>query len=163
MTGGSREHWQLHAALARSLERLARYLDRQRGRGRTPATDALSGLAIEDGEAEGLIAELARPEPRVTAKPLTVDDSDLDLPLARAVHAFELTPSELEALVLAIAVELDARFARLVAFINDHVGKPRPTLGLAFALHGDGQIAPDLRARPFVRDGLVELDGDGPL
>src|SRR5207249_4169662 len=66
-------------------------------------------------------------------------------------------------------VELDARFGRLVAYLNDHVGRTRPTVALALALatREDGpavESSPvDLCEGPLVRDGLVELEGDGPL
>jgi hypothetical protein len=174
MQGGNREHWRMPFALARSLSRISAHLERQRRRGRTPATDALAGFAIEDGEAEGLIGELFEvlrsTELGIASlpiSPIAIELAELgdvaDLPLARAVVAFELTPQELDAVMLAIAVELDARFARLVAYVNDHVGKTRPTLGLAYALEDNGSVPPALLDRPFVRDGLVELEGDGPL
>src|SRR5688500_2847990 len=49
----------LRHELGRVLELLSWYLQRQRRRGRTPAGDSVGGLVIEDGEAEGLIADLA--------------------------------------------------------------------------------------------------------
>ena len=154
-------------ALVRALSRIGTHLERQRRRGRTATTDALAGYAIEDGEAEGLITELTD----VFGSEKTVDlplnaagvEQASDLPLARAVVAFELTPQELDAVVLAIAVELDSRFARLVAYINDHVGRTRPTLGLAYSIEDSGPVSLSLLERPFLRDGLVELEGDGPL
>ena len=163
-----RDRWRLRHALVHALSRLSHYLERQRQRGRTSTTDVLAGYAIEHGEAEGLISELADVFGRASPAPLLpLNRADLvaasELPLARAVLAFELTASELDALMLAIAVELDARFARLVAYVNDHVARTRPTLGLAYAIEDNGPVSPALLDRPFVRDGLVELEGDGPL
>src|SRR6185436_10897684 len=48
--------WHQRAELARVLHALARLLARQRER--SPAADPVRGLVIEDGEAEGLIAEI---------------------------------------------------------------------------------------------------------
>ena len=49
----------LRDEMARLLERLARHLQQLRRRGRTPGTEVVQSLVIEDGEAEGLVAELA--------------------------------------------------------------------------------------------------------
>jgi ATPase family protein associated with various cellular activities (AAA)/winged helix domain-containing protein len=167
MDGGVREQWLLRHALVRLLSRIATHLQRQRQRGRTATSDALAAYAIEEGEAEGLIAELRG----VLGSEATIEKSLVrdelvaiaDLPLPRAVLAFDLTASELHAVVLAIAVELDSRFARLIAYMNDHVARTRPTLGLAYALEANGLVEASVLERPFVRDGLVELDGTGPL
>ena len=45
--------------LQRMLRAARTALGEQRQSGRTPATDPLRGVAIEEGEAEGLVAELA--------------------------------------------------------------------------------------------------------
>ena len=42
--------------------------------------------------------------------------------------------SSLAILVLCVAVEMDARVGRLVAYLNDHAERSRPTLGLLLAL-----------------------------
>jgi AAA+ superfamily predicted ATPase len=167
MHGGNRDRWLLRHVLVRLLSRIATHLERQRRRGRTATNDALAAYAIEEGEAEGLIAELREQ----LASAATVEESlaraelvELaDLPLPRAILAFDLTAQELDALVLAIAVEIDSRFARLVAYINDHVARARPTLGLAYALEANGLVAATVLQRPFLRDGLLELEGTGPL
>lgn len=153
----------LSGELGRLIVRLAGLLNRQRDRGRTPAGDALGGLLIEDGEAEGLLAELAdafagsaRALPRRA-------DLPADHPLGRAVVAFGLDATEYDMVLLALAVEWDARFGRLVAYLNDHAGRTRPTIGLALAVAEDPAHPVRLLERPALRDGLLELDGDGPL
>ena len=92
------------------------------------------------------------------------------LPLRHAARAFDLRPEEYDALLLALSVELDGRIGRLVAYLNDHVARTRPTVGLALnfgASNGQSRpAAPSPLAfceRPAVRDGLLELEGDGPL
>src|SRR5262249_47779680 len=89
------------------------------------------------------------------------------LPLLHAVRSFGLLPDEYDALLLALSVEVDPRFGRIVAYLNDHVARTLPTLGLATALQqerGGGRLSPiEFCERPIVRDGLVELEGEGPL
>ncbi|MEJ7813235.1 MAG: AAA family ATPase [Gemmatimonadaceae bacterium] len=176
--------WHLRAEVQRIIEALGATLATQRTRGRSAADDAVRGLVIQDGETEGLLADLAAnwragSAPRAatpTPTPLRAEiaerarlgaASGAALPLLHAAHAFELRAREYDALVLALAVELDARLGRVVAYLNDHVGRPRPTVGLAFSL-GDAELpaeplaALELSGRPAVRDGLLVLDDDGP-
>src|SRR5205823_7318065 len=169
-------HGPLRAEFLRTLSLLHAVLRRQRERGRTPAADAVGGLVIEDGEAEGLVAELAadwdrsaadlRPACGRAAPPAPADGPASASPLGRAARAFDLRPEEYDALLLALAVEVDARFGRLVAYLNDHVAHTRPTVGLALAAAGACGAAPSPVAfcnRPVVKDGLLELEGEGPL
>jgi hypothetical protein len=175
----------LRAELGRVADGLARCLARQRQRGRTPAGDPVRGLVIEEGETEGLLAELTAdlgPSPGGSGKPASLTPRLREeiaeraaqgaaqgafLPLRHAVHAFELTDGEYDVFLLALAVEIDARFGRLVAYLNDHVARTRPTLGLALALaalDNERPLTPvGLEDRPLFRDGLLETEGDGPL
>ena len=84
------------------------------------------------------------------------------LPLHRAVRAFDLGRGEYIALLAALAVESDSHFGRLIAYLNDHVGRTRPTVGLALALAlaalnpTEEPISPAaLCTRPLLRDGLL--------
>ena len=109
----------------------------QRQNGRSPASDPLRGVAIEEAEAEELIAELScrprtAPAARLpacarcllsTSRPRRGNRAN-ETPLHRAARVFHLGPQELDALVLALAVELDRRFARLVSYLNDHSPAP---------------------------------------
>lgn len=178
--------WHLRAELTRILDGLARQLQRQRQRGRTPAGDAVRGMVIEEGETEGLVAELAtelsRGEREVRQPPSPdrlrqemaerVDVAAAQgtfLPLRHAQKVFDLTSEEYDAMVLAVAVEVEARFGRIVAYLNDHVGRTRPTVGLALALaaaepdRGPHRWPVGLEDRPVFHDGLLELEGEGPF
>lgn len=149
--------------LTRLAARLAGILHRHRARGRTPAGDALGGLLIEDGEAEGLIVELIAALGAPPNAPPPPPFPSPEHPLGRAAAAFDLTAPEYDLVLLALAVEWDARFGRLVAYLNDHAGHTRPTIGLAQTL-ADEPVHPVARLeRPVFRDGLLELDGDGPI
>jgi AAA+ superfamily predicted ATPase len=177
--------WHLNAELSRVLDLLANLLSSQRARGRTPLGDPVQGLLIEHGEAEGLIRELADSlDQRSSApprQPAAAPDARREirdrveagtaqggfLPLRHAERAFDLSAAEYDAFLLTLAVEHDSRFGRIVAYLNDHAGHTRPTVGLALALAGLGPASPPTPAalveRPIIRDGLLDLEGDGPL
>jgi hypothetical protein len=169
----------LRMELARLAVLLREHLRRTRERGRSPASEALQGFVIEDGEADGVARDLiARwTEEAGTASPGSAraaawdDAAEPDdggfLPLRHAARNFDLEPVEYIALLLALAVEIDGQFGRLVAYLNDHVARTRPTLGLAVSLAAgafDGPTRSPLALidRPAVRDGLLELEGEGP-
>jgi ATPase family associated with various cellular activities (AAA)/Winged helix domain, variant len=167
----------------RLLDVMAALLRRQRARGRTTAADALAGMVIEDGEAEGLIAQLGEAwgarAPGTQAQTSSADSrarisrdadaataSGVPLPLWRARRMFVLHEDEYDALVLALIVECDARAGRLVAYLNDHPGQPRPTVGLAQALADVQGVDCDplgWSGRPILADGLLTLSGQGPI
>lgn len=86
--------------------------------------------------------------------------------LTRAARACELTDFDAAVLLLAIAPELDLRYERIYAYLQDDVTRRRPTVALALDLFieepGD-KLA--LRSRflpgaPLRRHGLVELVAD---
>jgi hypothetical protein len=54
--------------------------------------------------------------------------------LARAVDVFHLTPAERDAVVLALAPELDDRYGRIFAAIGGGLASRRPTVGLVASL-----------------------------
>ena len=103
-----------------------------------------------------LIKELAR---RAPSRPLRPQG------LARTARLFALTEIETDLLFLAALVEVDPLAARLVALLNDHFGRSRPTLGLAANFGG---VPASLAFRtgaegPFLRYDLARFDGDEPL
>ncbi len=151
---------------------LAHHLNGLRARGRSILGDAVGGAVIEEGEAEGILQSLneshAGPSKYGT---LPSDDwiSPLE-PLEKARSLYNLFPVERDLLFLALSVEIDSRYARLVAFLNDQVSETRPTLGLAIAIlqvHSAvarGQLFDRLTSNgPLIRYGLLNLPGDQPL
>ena len=85
--------------------------------------------------------------------------------LAKVETVFRLKPVERDLLFLAAAVEVDPMAARLVGLLNDHIGRPRPTLGIVADLGGDpteiaGRIGTGGALQRFV---LARLEGEGPL
>jgi len=158
----------LHVELRRLDAMLADHLRKLRARGRSALGELVKGAVIEDGEAEGLLRELEEVH-RVGAS-ATVDERAVlgGLPaLSHAALAYGLTRFERDVLLLGLAVELDSRYGRLVAFLNDHAERARPTVGLAAAVLGGGDrttaLSPFLQTGRLLRFGLVELEGEGPL
>ena len=107
-----------------------------------------------------LSRDIARGAPTVPA----TEPPTAQLPVPHALRAFACGAVERDALLLALACELDVRAARLIALANEHAGRPRPTLGLAQGLSADWSVTlAGLIERPAFRDGLLELEGEGPL
>jgi hypothetical protein len=160
----------LRGELLRCAALLGNRLRELRERGKSPAGEAMQGFVIEDGEAEGLVTELVARWERTPGAPiaepsetLSALSQDAFLPLLHAVRQFNLSAVEYNALLLALAIELDGTFSRLVAYLNDHVGRTRPTLWLALRLQGADPLSPlAFCERPAVLDGLLEIEGDGP-
>lgn len=58
----------------------------------------------------------------------------LPLRLAHLAAAFDLTPTEVDALLIALAPEIDPRYERLYAYLQDDVTRKRPSIDLALNL-----------------------------
>jgi hypothetical protein len=90
-----------------------------------------------------------------------------DTPLFRMAAGLELSPAELVATQLSLAVETDAMVGRAMAYLQAPIGGSRPTLGLLAGVLGPldpaaGSVAA-LAAGPAVRAGLLRLSENGPL
>ncbi len=91
------------------------------------------------------------------------------VPLRALAEAFELSPLDVELLLIALTPELDARFEHLFAYLNDDVTRRRPTVGLALELCGLPVASGPARARlfadaPLQGGGLLVLeDTDRPF
>lgn len=122
----------LKAELQRLDRMLSGHLLNLRMRGRTSLGDPVSGAVIEEGEAEGLLVELFNEHQENCDIPTIEPPPCAKLPgLSRVAELFHLTTVERDILLLALAVEVDSRYCRLFAFLNDQVNQTRPTLGLA--------------------------------
>src|SRR5436190_19264082 len=105
-------------------------------RGRAPIGAGIGGMVIEEAEAGGLVDELAEAWGDAAAPsdhgPMRTErhrarlpSERAAMPLFRASSRFELESGEFVALVLAVAVEVDGRFGRLVAYLNDNAAQTR--------------------------------------
>jgi len=147
----------------------------------TLANDEYRGLYIPDAEAEILGSESAQLSDALVARRAVLEaerthiDARTDVsardgatfPLRRVAELFALTPLDSDVLLLALAPEIDLRFERLYAYIQDDVTKRRPSVDLALRLlckPGDTRIgsrarfAPDA---PLIRHRLIRLFEDG--
>ncbi|MFE5481662.1 ATP-binding protein [Streptomyces sp. NPDC056527] len=93
--------------------------------------------------------------------PLMPGDPPPGSPLDVLALRFDLSPLDLDLLLVAVAPDLDARFERLYGYLNDDLTRRRPTVGLALDLCGHtGTTAARFRlspAAPLVAGGLVEV------
>jgi ATPase family associated with various cellular activities (AAA) len=131
------------------------------------ATDPYRGLVIGPDEFVRLLRRHPG-EPLFFADDL-VDGDPLPGPsdeLAWIGQAFDLSPFDLDLLVLAIAPELDLRYERLYAYLQDDATRRRPTVDLAFSLLcGSAAARIEARSRvaadaPLLRHRLLHLVED---
>ncbi|WP_019180826.1 ATP-binding protein [Microbacterium yannicii] len=90
------------------------------------------------------------------------------LRLRRMAQAFTLSPIDVDLLVIALAADLDPRFERFFGYLNDDVGRRRPSVSVALELCGVPLTSAADRARlisgPLVSGGLVIIeDEERPL
>lgn len=121
--------------------------------------DRFRGLYIPDHEVDRLLTEpdddLDRqlpPEIADTVKTLeelsaAAEAQGMDIRFRRLGRSFSLDPLDLELLLIAVAPDLDSRFERLYAYLNDDVSRRRATIGLALELCGADPLAANARCR----------------
>jgi AAA+ superfamily predicted ATPase len=162
-------------ALRRLDERLTFATARARiAFGTDAAGDRFRGLYISETEVDRLLAR----EPGTGAFHASASDVDetddrsrswLDPAsrLGRLGRMFRLSTFDVELLLVALAPELDLRYERLYAFLQDDVTRRRATLDLALTLLCDSadarttrrsHVAPDA---PLMRHGLLRLAEPG--
>jgi shikimate kinase len=148
------------AALDAALERCVERLSRRRRIGGDAAP-----FVVGDDEAAALLAEV-RSQPRrsgVLPSPLRLASRSL----RRLKQTFDASDAELVIVLLAIAPELDSRYGRLFAFLNDRGGEPRPTVGLIDAVLVEQGFSTEQAANALAHSvaaqfGVISVDGDQP-
>jgi hypothetical protein len=150
----------LDALLTRALDLAATAF------GPEAAEDPYRGLVIGSDEVDRLLRR-SPGEPLLHSDDL-VDESpdDRGPELAWLAETFELTLFDLDLLIVATAPELDLRYERLYAYLQDDVAKRRPSVDLALNLlcasaaariKARSRVAPDA---PLIRHGLLHLIAD---
>ena len=138
--------------------RLAREVDRLRAEGADPA-NPFRGLYIDEPDVATALDE--------TGAGPWAGLSERRLEAMRIL--FALDRLDVEILLAAAAPDLDQRYERIYAFLQDDVVRKRPTVGLLVRLLSDLAGEAVVRARfhpeaPLVRSGLLTLDAiDAPL
>ncbi|MGW6601091.1 ATP-binding protein [Streptomyces sp. NPDC055036] len=83
--------------------------------------------------------------------------------LTNVAREFDLSPLDVEILLIALLPDLDDRFEAFYGYLNDDVTRRRPTFGLALGLCGLSPADADARARlgpraPLRADGLLLVE-----
>ncbi|MEP7188918.1 MAG: hypothetical protein ABI901_07010, partial [Roseiflexaceae bacterium] len=112
------------------------------------ADDDYRGLYVPSAEVDILSAEasdlpsqlvaeraaLAAERVALEQDAFAAEQAGADLPLCRLARAFGLSSFESDVVLLALAPELDLRFERIYAYIQDDVSRRRPAVDLALRL-----------------------------
>jgi hypothetical protein len=136
------------------------------------------GLYISDAEVDVLLSApaapsaLPAPDPELLAAvESAADDAEAlgaDLRLRRLGRAFELSPVDVELLLVALAPDVDPALERIYAYLHDDVSRRRASTGLALELCGTW-MGPQGRARlepdaALLAGGLLVIeDEDRPF
>jgi AAA+ superfamily predicted ATPase len=147
-----------------SLKRLDRLLERatalaQDAFGQEAMADPFRGLYINRDELTRLLARapgapLLWSEEEETENSLSQDDAGSSR-ITWLKQAFGLSSFDLDVMILALAPELDLRYERLYAFLQDDVSRKRPSIDLALNL-----LCPDAETRLIRRTHFAP---DAPL
>ncbi|HJQ82468.1 MAG TPA: ATP-binding protein [Candidatus Binatia bacterium] len=159
------------AGLLPAMRRLDRLLARavaaaEAAYGPAAAANAYRGLYLGHDDVERLLAR----EPGVPALLTgaeTGDPSAGDVRLTALQQEFGLSGFDVDAIVIALAPEIDLRYERIYGYLQDDVTRRRPSVDLIAGLLGDSpegrfvalqRFAPHA---PLVRHGLIHLLSDG--
>jgi len=136
----------------------------------TDAPDPYRGLYISQEEVEALLSRepggLRLQPDNAKLEVAWLDQDDTTSPLRWLQQTFELSNFDVGLVVIAIAPEVDQRYERLYAYLQDDVTRKRPTLDLALNLLCTS-IAEKLARRvhlttdaALIQHGLVQLLAD---
>lgn len=145
------------------LEWATRALQTQRPETSTP----FRGLYISSEDVARGLSQSPGASPFAAGMPPTeqnhIGDSSLPSPLAQLIQRFGLTSFDADILILSIAPEIDLRYERVYAYLQDDVTRKRPTVELALnlfcvspqeKLERRSHFSPDSL---LVRNGLLHL------
>jgi SpoVK/Ycf46/Vps4 family AAA+-type ATPase len=138
--------------------------------GSKAAGDAYRGLYTNREQAEGLLNRepgapiLWKDDGEVEATPYHMDSDGTRLAWLKKV--FALSAFDMDSILIALAPELDLRYERLYAYLQDHVSRKRPTVELVLNL-----LCPSAEAKlahrihflpdaPLIRHDLLHLMTD---
>jgi adenylate kinase family enzyme len=165
-----------------------RAAEQRRGRSRGPL-DPFKGLVISEEEVTDLLQELVgdgtTPEGdsnqeawmaslrgldgRIQARLAASARNGVYLPLPHLGRLFRLTPFETQVLLVCLAPELDPRYGKLYAYLQDDVTRRRPSIELVLSLladctgHGLEARAAFHREAPLIRYHLCRIGDDSSI
>ncbi|MFL5384366.1 MAG: AAA family ATPase [Longimicrobiaceae bacterium] len=152
------------ARLDRRLEAAVAAL--QAAQGPEAAADPYRGLYVSPAEAARLAARAPGAPAEYAAAPAAAPAADDGSRWAWLCRAAGLTALDAELLLVALAPEVEPRYERLYAYLQDDVTRRRPTVELALGLlcagweervAGRGRLAP---GAPLLRHRLLRLAED---
>jgi AAA+ superfamily predicted ATPase len=125
------------------------------------SADDLRGLYISDAQVDALVNRTgAEVDGRAEVAELTAQADRLgqanlerasdDLPWCRLARRFDLSAAEQDVLLVAVALDVDPKYETLYAYLNDHITRRWPTIGLALSV-----VAPTRAAQPSFRQLLL--------
>jgi SpoVK/Ycf46/Vps4 family AAA+-type ATPase len=166
--------------------RLLRQVQRMRRRDGSRLEDELRGLLVSDEQIDSILASLpvggppeqdgpdavleaiARRAAEVAAARWETLRAGVPLRLERLRTLYGLDDFEAFTVVLCLAPELDSKYESLYAYVQDDVGKKRPTINLALTLFSNGlSERVELRrafsaSSPLVKNGLLQVTEESP-
>jgi SpoVK/Ycf46/Vps4 family AAA+-type ATPase len=98
------------------------------------ARDPFRGLYISDADVDELLE--STPAPELAQRLLDEEVGPVPARLRRLCDLFELDTFEREALLVCLAPDVDLRYERLYAYLQDDVSRRRPTVDLVLRLLG---------------------------
>src|SRR5262245_27303888 len=134
----------LRPALLRLDLRLRLAVDGLRSEQVERARDPFRGLYISEADVDELLA--SAPAVELAQRHLMGPVSAGSPRLRRLAKLFDLDPFEQEALLVCLAPDVDLRYERLYAYLQDDVTRRRPSIELILRL-----LAPSLEARAEAR------------
>jgi SpoVK/Ycf46/Vps4 family AAA+-type ATPase len=137
----------LRPALVRLDLRLKLAVESLRGELTERARDPFRGLYITENEVDDLLASV--PSADVALRQLAAPAARASPRLERLALLFELEPFDQDALLVCLAPDLDLRYERLYAYLQDDVTRRRPTVDLILHL-----LAASLDDRADARSAL---------
>jgi len=81
--------------------------------------------------------------------------SGLFSPIGHLCHVFGLSPDELDIIMITLAPEIDPRYERIYAYLQDDVTKKRPSINLILNLIADSFETKLQKRRLFTDEGLL--------
>jgi SpoVK/Ycf46/Vps4 family AAA+-type ATPase len=99
-----------------------------------PSAPGAETSAGSDPEMRGWIEALAEADACIDARIAATRQAGASLPLLELCRLFKLSPFEAQCLIIALAPEIDRRYERLYAYLQDDATCRRPSIGLALDL-----------------------------
>ncbi|MCC6874641.1 MAG: ATP-binding protein [Sandaracinaceae bacterium] len=120
---------------------------------------SVEGDAVEAAALRRFRDEQPEPDPLSLPEMLERSSDPFDVALLRLRSCLGLSIAELVAVALAADVEHEPLVGRALAWLQDPIGRARPTLGLiASSLGGEGELVERLATGGAVSSGLLCLD-----